>query len=538
MLELLRIHNLALIEDVSMEFSSGMNALTGETGAGKSFILKALNFVTGEKLGSELVRPGKEKAVVEALFVINGEEKILRRELTAETGRSRLYINDQLASQDMVKELKPALIVHTSQHGQQKLLQPSYQAKMLDDFMQRPDLLEKKDSLVKKLTLIVNKRHELDKKVAELQEKRDMLEFQQEEIQKVAPEPGEEERLEAEREAFRQQSESGEIVETAMELLRGDKDALGIIPLLASIERPLRKLVATSEAFTPFLDATLDAASHFADLERELRKISTAKLRDFNIEKLESRLYALAQLKRKLKRPLHAIIALKDEIDENLSFLDSCEMEKKQLAGDEKIVGDELLIALNELFTAREQAAQKFSNALENELKKLGFSDQVEVIFSFTAHQLHPEREDLSEMQARMLWKPNPGQPPQPLDKIASGGELSRFLLAVVSLMSQLSRETPTLIFDEVDSGVGGLTLNSVAECLNTLAGVRQMLLITHWPQLAAKAKRHFFIKKEIIHDETYTSCSLLQQDAIEGELIRMAGGGEQGAALARQLLV
>ena len=133
MLEYLHIRDLALISDMELEFASGMNVLTGETGAGKSFILKALNFLMGERLGADMVRPGKERAQVEALFMRSGEELIVRRELIAETGRSRLFINDTLASQETIKELRTTLLVHTSQHGQQKLLQPNFQAKLIDD---------------------------------------------------------------------------------------------------------------------------------------------------------------------------------------------------------------------------------------------------------------------------------------------------------------------------------------------------------------------------------------------------------------------
>ena len=151
MLEYLHIRDLALISDMELEFASGMNVLTGETGAGKSFILKALNFLMGERLGADMVRPGKERAQVEALFMRSGEELIVRRELIAETGRSRLFINDTLASQETIKELRTTLLVHTSQHGQQKLLQPNFQAKLIDDWMNQPDLLAARNTLLKEL---------------------------------------------------------------------------------------------------------------------------------------------------------------------------------------------------------------------------------------------------------------------------------------------------------------------------------------------------------------------------------------------------
>ena len=149
------------------------------------------------------------------------------------------------------------------------------------------------------------------------------------------------------------------------------------------------------------------------------------------------------------------------------------------------------------------------------------------VIFAFTPHSLFAGREDCAELRPRLFWQPNPGQPPQALDRIASGGELSRFLLAVVSLMSKNAPERPSLIFDEVDAGVGGLTLNRVADSLEKLAANRQMLLITHWPQLASRAERHFVVQKEIKAGQTYTRCDRLEKNAIPKELARMAGSEE-----------
>jgi DNA repair protein RecN (Recombination protein N) len=148
----------------------------------------------------------------------------------------------------------------------------------------------------------------------------------------------------------------------------------------------------------------------------------------------------------------------------------------------------------------------------------------VRVFFDFSHHSLCPGREDCNELRGHLLWQPNPGQPPQPLDKIASGGELSRFLLAVVSIMSRASEDDPTLIFDEVDAGIGGLTLNRVADSLSSLAATHQMLLITHWPQLASRAARHFMVRKEVVDGQTYTHCQSLKGAEIHKELLRMSG--------------
>lgn len=524
MLELLRIHDLALIEDIEMEFAPGMNVLTGETGAGKSFILKALNFLIGEKLGTDLVRPGKEKAVVEALFVLDGEDAILRRELAAETGRSRLYLNDRLCSQDVVRDMRARLILHTSQHGQQKLLQPSFQAAILDDFLARPDLLEEKERLTRALADCAARIAALDQARLALEDKREVLEHQQQEIEKVGPKAGEEEELELRRASFRNQAGITENAAAALGALQGDDNGPGLYRHLSALQKAVEALAGMLDEFADAPGFLTEARISLQELEGRLRRAARGAEQEADIEAIESRLYALAQLKRKLKRPLESIVALRQEIAENLDFLDTCKLDRGVLEREERESGDALAVLLCELNPARQEAAGRLSMALQEELKGLGFSEHVRVIFEFTPHSLCAGREDCTELRARLFWQPNPGQTPQPLDRIASGGELSRFLLAVVSLMSKNTSERPTLIFDEVDSGVGGLTLNRVADSLQKLAASRQMLLITHWPQLASRAGRHFVVEKEVLDGQTYTRCTRLAPADISAELSRMSG--------------
>ncbi len=221
----------------------------------------------------------------------------------------------------------------------------------------------------------------------------------------------------------------------------------------------------------------------------------------------------------------------------NLSFLDACALDLKNLKVEEDRAARALKEALTRLNRARKKAAKELSIRIVDELTDLGFSEHVKVNFEFDCRELYPGCED---HRGRLMWVPNPGQAPQPLDKIASGGELSRFLLALVTLRDSDNPDhdaLPSLIFDEVDAGIGGLTLNSVGAKLRDLADRQQMLLITHWPQLAGKADRHFLIQKEVVKGETYTRCDRLENSQIKQELSRMAGGGDQGDALAAQLL-
>lgn len=530
MLELLRIRHLALIDDMELEFSGKMNVLTGETGAGKSFILKALNFLTGDKMRADLVRAGEEKAQVEALFLIDGEEYIIRRELVAATGRSRLYINDKLSSQETIRTLKPKLLVHTSQHGQQQLLQPAFQEKLLNDFLQRPDLLEQRSSILKTLREISAEQVELRERARTLEDKRDFLEFQQKEIAKVAPEAGEEEELEAKKQETREQGLVQEAVDHTLGLFYTDNGSLAEI--VSRLENSLDAVCRYIPDYKQEVERIMEFRHTLGEVETRLRNQPINRPDEDSIEEIESRLYELAQLKRKLNRSLDEIVNMQEEIEENLTFLDTCKLDLILLEKREDEAREELQKILEQINTLRKGKGEELCRAIETELKTLGFSEHVHVEFEFTPTEIYPE---CFEHKARLIWVPNPGQAPQPLDKIASGGELSRFLLAVVGLMNK--DETPTLIFDEVDAGIGGITLNYVADALSLLAERQQMLLITHWPQLAARAEKHFLVRKEVRSSATFTNCNALSETGIRNEYERMAGGGQQGEALARELL-
>ena len=516
MLEYLHIRDLALISDMELEFASGMNVLTGETGAGKSFILKALNFLMGERLGADMVRPGKERAQVEALFMRSGEELIVRRELIAETGRSRLFINDTLASQETIKELRTTLLVHTSQHGQQKLLQPNFQAKLIDDWMNQPDLLATRNTLLKELKEAAERKEALRTRFRELADRRELLEMHLTEIEKVSPAEGEEEQLEAMRAEWRGTEQLRRHYERAQMILRGEET--GLLEQIGHLERALELLAGDDEDIAAYLESAVSFRQTIAELERKLRRPPLPQA-DIDPEQIEARLFELAQLKRKLHRTLPEILALREEIQDNLSFLDACTLDIRQVEKREKQLQEQLAGVLALLNPERRKAGESFTRKLESELQGLGFSQYVRVSADWSEVALFP---GCVEDRVRLLWSPNPGQQPQPLDKIASGGELSRFMLAVVSVQDH--DEEATLIFDEVDAGVGGLTLNKVAERLEALAQRRQMLLITHWPQLASRAFRHFRVTKQVKDGKTFTQCIPLDERERKTELARMSG--------------
>ena len=529
MLEYLRIRNLALIEDAELDFAPGMNVLTGETGAGKSFILKALGFLLGDRLGADMVRQGAEKAQVEAQFQMDGREIVIRRSLLAESGRSRLYVDDALRSQECVRSLREQLLAHASQHGQQQLLQPAFQARLMESTLKDPDLLRRRDELLEQLRSVEARRKELRAREAHLLERRDILEMQQQEIDRVAPEAGEEERLEEQRAIVRAAEQTREQYELALGLLHGEEEP-GLLDMLGRLERCLHQMARTDDSVSEDADAVTALRQQLSHLSGRLRRPPLPEDMP-DVEQMEERLYALAQLKRKLHRSLDEILELREEIRENISFLDACALDITLLDKEEKQLAAQLQEVLSALLPQRREAAADFARQLEEELRQLGFSEQVRVIPDFMPQEVWP---GLMDEKVRILWAPNPGQAPQPLDRIASGGELSRFLLALMSVRPKA--ESATYIFDEVDAGVGGLTLNKLAEKLENLAKQRQMLVITHWPLLAARAQKHFQISKTIRDNATFTTCVPLDARQRHAELVRMAGGGQQGEALAASL--
>jgi DNA repair protein RecN (Recombination protein N) len=306
-------------------------------------------------------------------------------------------------------------------------------------------------------------------------------------------------------------------------------EAPGIGTQLGELERLLASLANEDTSFAPSLEALRDFQEEARELTRRFRT-SPSAASEYDPDELESRLYELAQLKRRLRRSIPEILKLQDEINANLSFLDACGLDLHRLEKQERELAKKLHAILEECNTQRREASVSFCTALERELAGLGFNERVHVEPEAMPVEVWPQVMDkvkvvcpaCVEERYRLLWAPNPGMRPQPLDKIASGGELSRFLLAVVGVRS--AGEDATLIFDEVDAGVGGITLNRVAERLHELASRRQLLLITHWPQLAARAAQHFHVSKEVRADETFTLCKPLDDAGRAAELKRMAG--------------
>lgn len=536
-IEYLRIRDLALIEDMEIEFSAGLNVITGETGAGKSFILRAVDFLTGERIPPDLVRAGADAAVVEAQLSLGGEEMVLRRELVSSNGRSKSFLNGNLVPGQTLKELRPKLLIHAGQHSQQRFLDASFQAGLPDLFLANSELPTLKNELLRKLESLRKERESLEKRIEDLAQKRSFLEHQKKEIDKIKPKPNEEEELSIKRQKIQAAKAGRDSLNASLSVLLNENGLLDQYGLFR------RELAVTAEHFEDLkedLEAVEDFAHRLSEITATLRGLERKVAFGGEAEEaeaIEARLFALAALRRKFNLSLEGIINLGKTIEENLSALDSAGLDRSALAKKEKEVREQLQNILTELNADRTKAAEALAERLKFELVELGFGEGFDLYFDFTQVQLAPAMEDLPplfEGRPRLVWAPNPGQPHKPLDKIASGGELSRFLLALTGLMAA-EQGRPTLIFDEVDAGIGGITLEKVGVRLKELSGRNQTLLITHWPQLAALADRHFQVEKTIQDSLALTTCRLLKGKEIREELARMAGGGKRGLLVADQ---
>lgn len=329
MLELLRIRNLALIEDAELEFSPGLNTLTGETGAGKSFIMRAVDFLMGERMDKKLVRPGAEKATVEALFVLPEGETVIRRELSADTGRSRVYVNDALSSQPTIRDMAAGLILHTSQHGQQKLLSPAFQGEILDSFLPDQSLLTTRNAQLAALHDVLERKRLLSEKFDDLQKQRDFLEYQQKEIEAVEPLPDEENDLEERKKILKDREQAGECLQKALDVLHGE---IGMLDAMALLNREMEIIARLFPGFEEDREAVETFRMRLHDMDSRLRRGPSDFDDDdpMSLDDIEARLFELAKLKRKLRRGLDEIVDMKAEIDESLSFLDACALDMKK----------------------------------------------------------------------------------------------------------------------------------------------------------------------------------------------------------------
>lgn len=544
MLRELRIKNFAVIDEVVLELKPGLNILTGETGAGKSIILNALGLVAGERGASDIIRAGEDAATVEALFdalpaaiastlhdagfEIDGELVIKR--VLSRSGKNRIYLNGSLCPLGVLAAAGGGLVHIYGQHEQHNLLQAETHLNLLDAFAKLAPLAmsEKYRELVQAWSELKQTRESLEQRRRD----RDLLEGQAEEISRARLHPGEEEEIHATKNILSHGEKLHQGCREGAELLYEGEGAL--VGRLSKYTVRLRELAAIDPHLEPTLELLDSSSAQLQEAATQLRRYAErVHFEPRALEQVEDRLAEIQRLKRKYKAEVEDILRLYEEISLSLKNLDSSE---EQITGLEKAFTAARQGAwqnAEKISHERRRAAQKLKRDMEREVRGLGMADTVfEVRFVsqndkadeppfFIAGRRLTER---GMDQVEFHFSPNPGEPVKPLAKIASGGELSRLMLALKALIL-----TPgvvsTLLFDEVDAGVGGRVAEIVGKKLKQVAAHHQVLSVTHLPQIAAMADAHFVVQKAVEKGRTFTGVKQLSEQERIGELARMLGG-------------
>jgi DNA repair protein RecN (Recombination protein N) len=537
MLRFLSIRHLAVIDRIELEFGPGLTVLTGETGAGKSILLGAVGLLVGGRASAELVRTGEDSASVEAVFdAPRGGDLIVRREVSAE-GRSRAFVDGALVTVGALRELAGTLVDLHGQHEHQVLLDPSTHLDVLDDYAQ---LAAERRGVADAHAAWQTLRLENERRLTRQREnasRAEFMAFQLAEIDRVDPKPGEDDELAATRQVLANADKLQRLCAEAYDALyEGDRAALAS---LGVVWRKVGELAAIDERFAPHVAARDAVKPALEDLAYVLRSYAAdIDASPARLQEIEDRLAALERLKKKhgpaLDDVLHKAARLRQELVEVEKGAElSAELEASLAAAR-----GAYLACARRLSARREEAAPRFSRALEISLAELAMTrTRCDVRLAAAASEAEWSARGVE--QGEFYISPNPGEDLKPLARIASGGELSRVMLALKTLGSN-DAPGKTLIFDEVDTGIGGAVADVVGTRLQNLASRYQVLCITHLPQIAAHATTHFSIAKSVQKGRTVTRVERLTADARRDELARMIGGADVSAAVrasAREML-
>jgi DNA repair protein RecN (Recombination protein N) len=529
----LAIKNIAIIDTLHVTFQPGLNILTGETGAGKSIIIDAVNLILGGRASTELIRSGEDEAQVEALFSLTGspevaaalaesgleaDDELIVKRTVSRTGKNRVFLNGSLATTAQLATVAPRLINIYGQHESQTLLRLANHLELLDGYGRLAPLRAVYAECYAEQQQIVTELRSRDRDGQEAARRLDLLSFQSEEIAAVAPVPGEDEELERERELLAHADRLLQGTSGAFEQLYGADGAL--LSLLADVRRGLADCTVIDCRLIP-LDTTLaEAALQIEDAALALRDYAARVDADpRRLQAVDDRLDVLRTLKKKYAPTIEEILALKTEIDRERESLLRREENREGLERRRDELAAELVRKGSELSARRREAAESLATAMTDQLRDLAMKDAL-ILADF--HSLdEPGPTGLERVE--FLFSPNPGEPPRPLARIASGGELSRLMLALKQVHPE--SDVPTLIFDEVDTGIGGAVSALVGEKLRKVAGSQQVLCITHLPQVAVYADHHFQVRKQIEGGRTTTTVVTLDATSRIEEISRMLGG-------------
>jgi len=541
MLVELRIRNYAVVEDLSLTLRPGLNVLTGETGAGKSIVVDALSLLLGERASSGVVRAGAARASVEAAFDVSGLDAlqarleelglaaedgqlVLRREVASE-GRNRAWVNGSPATASVVGELGTSLVDMHGQHEHQTLLRQVEQRAILDAHAGAEELLARVSRAHAAVRRTLQELHEREARSADLKEREEFLSFQLQEIDAAKIRPGEDEELEAEAERYAHLEELLSGAGGIHEALYGGENA--IADRIAEARTQLTRMTRIDPALEELVRLTDEAYHAVAEAGRRIGDYASGVEHDpARLEEIRARLDALFRLKRKYGPELSDVLETAANVRAELSELEDAAHDVDRLRERVDAARSELAAAAAQLTAAREEAADQLADAVREVLPDLGLGAAAFEI------RLRP----LDEIGAggaeavEFLVSPNPGFEPMALARIASGGELSRVMLALKSTLAEVDR-VPVLVFDEIDAGVGGVVATAVGRKLSQVAERHQVLVVTHLPQLACRAGAHLLVEKRQGEDNTVAGVRALDGEDRVAEIARMLGGDPESIA-------
>ena len=539
MLELLHIENIAVIERCDLEFQHGFHVLTGETGAGKSIIIDAINMILGERTSHDLIRTGANKAFVSAVFSISDPDLLkqlndsgyldeddpntllIQREITLE-GRNTCKINSRPATVSVLKELSVKLVNIHGQHGSQQLLNRDCHSMFLDRFfLDSENVYEQYRAEFEELIKLREEENSIVTDEDEKSRRIEYLEYQIHELEAADLKPGEEEELAERRRILRNGTKLMDSLSEVLSLLSGDDDIPGIC---ASIQQAAHVLSRISDV-TPDMEAWSSKIASASDVLSELTDDVRFFVENYDcspeeIERVESRYDLLSKLKGKYGNSVEDMLSYLEQARSELNDI-TLSSERAEKLHELRIACERRAHALAEtLFNLRLKAASELEARIANELAAL---DMGKVVFSIALTKRNElNRRGLDDVE--FMISTNPGEPLKALNKIASGGELSRIMLAILNVFAEKDHVS-TLIFDEVDTGISGRAAQRVAEKLWRLSTCKQVICVTHLAQLAAMADVQYRIEKTVSNERTYTQVLALDESGRVDELARITGG-------------
>ncbi len=532
MLSLLHIENIAVIECSDISFDRGFNVLTGETGAGKSIVIDAISAILGERAYRDMIRTGASKASVRAVFTQVPElswfsengveydgETVIQREIFLD-GKNVCRVNGSLVSVSILRKLGLQLINIHGQHDSALLFDENNHLQYLDSFAANEGLREEYARRYETVAKLCRQIDSLTMDESEKLRRMETLRYQIEEISRAELEPGEDESLEERRKLLQNAEKLSSGMDAAVECLYGGDESDGAAALLAEAERELARLSRYTDAYSQLHDRVADLMYQVQDAAEELRDSRDGlSYSAEELERIEARLDVIHRLRRKYGSTCEEILAYLEKAKQELDAMEFSDDHLQRLKGKLKKAEAEAWEAARTLRKNRQETADRLSQRILTELTQLDMP-RVRFACHFTELELTPTGAD----GVAFYMSANAGEALKPMSKVASGGELARIMLAMKNVLAEQD-QIQTLIFDEVDTGVSGRAAQKVAEKLRAVAGTKQVLCVTHLPQLAALASTHLLIAKSEREGRTYTTVTPLDLEGRKKELARIIGG-------------